>query len=437
MSSKFRIDCRWLEPASGGTATRHFLAEVGIEVDGVPVTAIAEPDTRTYRSGIRVSAYDLAGWLVANWWRLRWEAHGVGASWNMSHRVGAAGNGYLWPDLEFIGGESTVQIRSNPVSLGTTSPLRFLSEVNVHVPAADFENGVRDFVEAVTSRSQSLPVQGEDDLHELAAAWRDLGEEISDPALSFDRSIEARMGFDPEAAEPALIGGLRQAVLEVGRGPVEELADSSKSLALKDFETLWHEVRGRSTLLRIGITQGINEAVTQVKSRDLRPWKKGSALAEVVRREWSIHSGAVDNQRLAELCGVSRNWIHTGFDEDIPIPIGFRNSGDEDSLLASLKKRHPTGRRFALARIMGDHLLAGSDDRMLPVTDAATDRQRFQRAFAQAFLCPFEALSDHLGSKVPDDDFIEDAAQHFNVSSWLVRSTLINHGVLSPMALAS
>ena len=437
MSSKFRIDCHWLEPASDGTADRHFLAEVGIEVDGVPVTAVADTATRTYRSGIRVSAYDLAAWLVANWWRLRWESHGEGASWKMSHRIGAAGNGYLWPDLEFVGGASTVQIRSSPVSLGTTSPLRFLSEVNVHVPTADFEDGVRNFIEAVTSRSQCLPVQGEGDLHELAAAWRVLGEEIKDPELSFDRSIEARMGFDPEEAEPTLLGGLRQAVLEVGRGPVEELADSSKSQALKDFETLWSEVRTRSHHMRLGITSGIKTAAVRVKNRDLLPWKKGSALAHVARREWSIHCDAIDNQCLAQLCEVSREWIQTGLDDDIPIPIGFRTLGEEDRLLASLKKRHPTGRRFALARIIGDHLLAAPDDRMLPVTDAVTDRQRVQRAFAQAFLCPFEALSDYLGPKVPDDDFIEDAAQHFNVSSWLVRSTLINHGALSPTALAS
>ncbi len=187
----------------------------------------------------------------------------------------------------------------------------------------------------------------------------------------------------------------------------------------------------------IDVTPEMTAAAVELKSRDLKPWSMGAALAELARREWSINSSAVDNQGLAELCGVSANWIHADSDEDVPIPVGFRGCGDEDPLMASLKKRHPTGRRFALARIIGDHLLAGADERLLPVTDAATERQRFQRAFAQAFLCPFEALRDHLGSKVPDDDFIEDAAHHFKVSSWLVRSALINHGVLSPAILAS
>ena len=223
MSSKFRIDCKWVEPTSGGTAERHFLAEVGIEADGVPVTAPADPHARTYRSGIRVSAYDLASWFIANWWRLRWEAQGEGWSWNMSHRVGAVGNGYLWPDLEFVGGDATVEIRSNPIGFYTTSALRLLSEVDIHVPAGEFENAVRDFVETVAVRLQSVASQDADGLQELLSAWRDLGQGFEDPVLSFDnRAVEARMGFDPEEVEPAVLVRLRRAAEEVGCNPVEE-----------------------------------------------------------------------------------------------------------------------------------------------------------------------------------------------------------------------
>ena len=71
------------------------------------------------------------------------------------------------------------------------------------------------------------------------------------------------------------------------------------------------------------------------------------------------------------------------------------------------------------------------------MTDAATDRQKFQRAFGQAFLCPIDGLRDHLGSRNPDDDWIEDMVRHFNVSSWLVRAALINHGVLNPDLLGA
>ena len=437
MSSRFRIDCQWVEPAVSGSADRHLLAEVGIEANGVPVTALSEAATRTFRSGIRVSAYDLAAWFVANWWRLRWETHAEGVSWNMSHRIGAVGNGYLWPDVEFVGGDATVQVRAKPISLGSTAPVRFLNAVDVHVPATDFEFAVRQFVETVIMRLESWSGQAEEELQELATAWSDLRQEIEDSKSSFDRAIEARMGFDPEEAQPALLDCLRQAAHEVGRSPIEELAASSKGQALEDFETLWRDVRQRSRSMQLEVGPGIEDAAARIKNRDLKPSKKGAALAQIARRDWSISDGAVDSRDLAELCGVSGKWIDTYSDEDTPIPVGFRGRGDEGVLKASLKKRHPTARRFALARIIGDHLLAGANERLLPVTDGATDRQKFQRAFGQAFLCPIAALRDYLGSKVPDDDFIEDAARYFNVSSWLVTSALINHGMLSPATLAS
>ena len=143
MSSRFRIDCQWIEPAVSGSVGRHCLVELGIEVNGVPVTALSEAGTRTFRSGIRVSAYDLGAWFVANWWRLRWEAHAEGVSWRMSDRIGAAGNGYLWPDLEFVGGDATVQVGAKPISVGSTAPVRFLNVDDVHLPATEFEFSAR------------------------------------------------------------------------------------------------------------------------------------------------------------------------------------------------------------------------------------------------------------------------------------------------------
>lgn len=436
MSSTFRIDCQWLEPAAKASADRHFLAEVGIEAEGVSVTALADEGSLTYRPRIRVSAYDLAAWFVANWWRLRWEPLGEGISWSMSHRVGGAGSGFLWPDLEFVGGETTVQVRASPVGLSATSAVRFLNGVDVAVPAHDFEAAVREFIETVTSRSESLRQRGTGAREQLPEAWCDLKREIKDSESSLLRIIEARMGFDAEEAESVLLDRLCQAANEVGVSPIQELAASSKDKALVDFETLWGQVRKRACPLRLDLGSELREASTRIKGRGVKPWMKGAALARTARQEWSLGDGAIEDRELAELCGVSEDWIRLNPGEDTPIPAGFRRDGGNGILMASLQKRHPTARRFALARIIGEHLLAGPDQKLLPVTDAATDRQKFQRVFGQAFLCPIEALRDYVGFEAPDDDLVEDAAQYFHVSSWLIRSALVNHGVLSPDMLA-
>ena len=98
-------------------------------------------------------------------------------------------------------------------------------------------------------------------------------------------------------------------------------------------------------------------------------------------------------------------------------------------------RRHHTSRRFALARLVADHIVAPSTETLLPGTDAATTRQRFQRVFAQELLCPFEDLMEYLDTDQPDSDAIERAAHHFDVSIQMVGTTLVNRGILGGESL--
>lgn len=93
---------------------------------------------------------------------------------------------------------------------------------------------------------------------------------------------------------------------------------------------------------------------------------------------------------------------------------------------------------------MGDALYAPDEGRSLATaTDARTGRQKFQRAFAQELLCPFDALSEfldlreeadaldaHDDTNPPNEDRIEEAADYFDVSPRVVQSMLVNHRVL-------
>lgn len=75
-------------------------------------------------------------------------------------------------------------------------------------------------------------------------------------------------------------------------------------------------------------------------------------------------------------------------------------------------------------------------ERLLPALNIGTHRQKFQRAFAGAFLCPYPALRDFLGTGPSGDDAIEDAADHFNVSPLLIRTVLVNKHELERGSLA-
>jgi hypothetical protein len=91
-----------------------------------------------------------------------------------------------------------------------------------------------------------------------------------------------------------------------------------------------------------------------------------------------------------------------------------------------LRSKWETGRRFELARLVGDRLAGGNEGKLFPATRSYTYRQKLQRSFAAELLCPFDSLMDML-----EGDFsleaIEDATQYFNVSDRTICTLLVNH----------
>jgi Zn-dependent peptidase ImmA (M78 family) len=85
--------------------------------------------------------------------------------------------------------------------------------------------------------------------------------------------------------------------------------------------------------------------------------------------------------------------------------------------------------------LVADHLYAPGEDRILPATDAKTARQKFRRSFAQEFLCPFDDLRAYIDDRPLSDEIIEEAADYFQVSPLLTKTTLVNRGLLSRDAL--
>lgn len=76
------------------------------------------------------------------------------------------------------------------------------------------------------------------------------------------------------------------------------------------------------------------------------------------------------------------------------------------------------------------------DDAFGVISRAKTERQKFQRAFAQSLLCPFEDLLEHIDPVDPTDDQIEAAANQFDVRQSVVQTLLVNKGVLPRETLA-
>lgn len=419
----------WLESSAIISTEKHALASLSIIADGVPVCELDDLISKTVRPDVRASAYDLALWFTANWWRLRWEPERSTMDWRLSHQIGAAGAGFAWPSLTFASDGNFILVRNVPTEVTAISPVRYIRNVCLNVRVTSFEAAVDGFVEAVLSRLSGLGCGGSD----LSRLAEELREERSDPELSSWRKLEALLGFDPDAAPEELASKLAKEKARIGEGAIDELAAADQRSPLD----VLHDVE---TSLAASKWAFRSEAVDKI-TWDLDglacelPWKMAECAAKAARSAWDLDRGPIDTARLAELLGVPQTAITADYSQITPLAAGYRNGDANGRIGIVLKSPYPENRRFELIRILGDCLIAGRDDHLLPVTKAKTFRQKFQRAFAQEVLCPWADLDGFVGPDEPDDDIIGGAARYFNVSQRLIETTLVNKGRLPRDAL--
>jgi hypothetical protein len=92
-----------------------------------------------------------------------------------------------------------------------------------------------------------------------------------------------------------------------------------------------------------------------------------------------------------------------------------------------LRSKWEAGRRFELARLLGDRVVRSWGGRLFPATRTYTYRQKMQRSFAAEFLSPFAAVEDFLARDY-SIEAQQDCAEHFRVSELTIRTLLVNHG---------
>lgn len=429
MEPNLKIGFEWLGQDTADGPDEATFAAVEIRVGDRIATLVEDSFTKTVRSTVHISAYQMAIWLAFNWWRLRWEPESDNPSWRLSHELTAAGGGYLWPKLTFTSDGDSVLIQAKPSSPSKTEPIRYLENFAVAVDAGSFEQEVFNFIEVVEARLAQVGLASED--QPLRRIWNELAYERSNIEYSEWRRLESLMSFDCDEAPSALLTNLQEWSGTIGRGAMEEVAAASKSETLQVLNTLWENTRRHAKKLKfvdIPSETSLNDSTGQSGGKE--PWARAAGLASNLRSSWGILHGPISDKVLSELFGVTAGYLagEEGLIES-PFPAGFRN-GVPDELDVAIDKRHPNGRRFALARIVGDFFNSRVDDRLLPVTNEGTARQKHQRAFAQEFLCPFTDLLEYIESPRPTDEEIDDAADYFKVSPLLVKTTLVNKGVL-------
>jgi len=372
------------------------------------------------RRGPLISGYHLAEWIAWNWWRLVSEPKPVrlNPEWEFAHRLSTIGSGYIWPDITIFSDRQRTVLVAKPTHPEGFAPFRYAADLAVIIPTTQFEGAVESFMGQIQGqlRAEAVPDTN------LDRVWSEVRSELADPETTARRRLEALLGFDPDEGDPELLEQLVSDASRLGQDAIQEIAADHKDHTVPtadDFNALVKKY-GRDT-----------RPVDMVQLADLGnllcdnvpAWQHGYTAARMLREQERLSQTPLDNLRLSQLCAITEKALEPSEGTNFAFSID-----DESKKTGSvvLRSKWEAGRRFELARLLGDRLTNGLTERLIPATRAYTYRQKLQRAFAAELLCPFEALEDKLDGDY-SIDAREDAAHYFNVSERTVTTMLVNH----------
>lgn len=403
------------------------IVQLGMDLDNVVFTKVLRDNITD--TSLRVPVAPLAFWFAENWWRLRWETKPSldpefwPDDWLMAHKMASIGEGHAWPNLTIWGGDKSVYFvsRSGPTGIG--GPVYFLTNALTYTAADQFETEVQGFLHKALELAPAGDLR--DDLAEFLYV---LNQERADPAIAQWRRLEATSGFNPDKAPEATIERLCDLEREFGAGNVSDaVAGAPGAEAASILDTALAEV-SRAPIANF------SDAASKVNLRQHisaeSPWQMGEFAARKVRDLNQIDSNRpIRNKLLSDLCQVSAHTLKGRYKLEPKLPYAICKSRDNGSSHVLLNARYTQDRRFQLARALGDAAWT-NDARMATLSNATTERQQYQRAFAASLLCPEIGLREFLDGSTNSDEDIAAASRHFHVNEKTVRTVMVNKGMI-------
>ena len=426
MTSAWKIDVQWEQPLDeGGPDERNCFAAIGIQANDVWLTEGRDALAIRLRQAPLLSAYHLAEWFAWNWWRLRWEPRASGEEWRFAHKMANIGGGYVWPNITiFSDGERTTLI-AQATKDRPGVPFRYINDSVAIIPSTDFESEIDIFLGRVLDRLESMKVANTN----LARVWDDVCIERKSLELAQVRKLEALLGNDPDESSADLVARLIADAGTLGIAAVEELAADHGHLQNAS-------VLSALELTNIAKTSGFDaqpaSMVSAPKSlhgndrRNQHPaWLAGTRAAQALREQEHL-DGPISDVHLAKMLAVDQKALNHQNAATVNVSFALDVLNNQSRLV--LRSKQHEGRRFELARLLGDRLMS-TDGGLFPATRASTYRQKAQRSFAAELLSPFSAVFNMLNGDYSQEKQA-DIAGHFDVSPMNIRTQLVNHKIL-------
>lgn len=424
----FRIEPRW-PPAARGPVQD--VADITVSASGRIFSRLFDEQEGRVRDHVRASTVNLAFWLADRWWRLRWEPIGdprmISAEWRLRHELSSASGDTLLPPFMIYGTGPRVMIAPIIRSDAAWGPIRYLEDRPVTVSAEDFEIGIDDFFRTVLRVCGNHP-----DANALDHLVGQLSREREDDELAGWRRLEACLGYDPDQAPDAVIDAMVDFEARVGETALDEAAVAAPGQ--QAVETLASVVAATDASDLVVDFSAIDGLIDPQDLRGRAPWQAAEDAAMYLRGVLNL-GATVSWQNLGDLLRTHWSSLKNATATARGLPYAaMAEDGNAGRLAVAMGP--PVHRRFELARMIGDRIWTGEQDNFGVVSRARTDRQKFQRAFAQSLLCPLEELRAVVDVNRPSDADIDRAARRFQIDRSAVIAVLRNHGYLPHETIA-
>ncbi|MBV1703911.1 MAG: hypothetical protein KGI57_07070 [Hyphomicrobiales bacterium] len=378
-----------------------------------------------YRPGPLSSGHALGEWLAWNWWRLSWEPRSDSKDWLLAHNLTAVGEGYAWPNLTIQSDGLRAVLNCRPSARVDAKPFRYLGAPAAIIPLVKLQTAIDDFQAQLLARLRERGI-GDGNLFRL---WSDVLAERSDPETAKRRKLEALLGRDPDGVSDDELQRMVHDEDSLGASAVEELAaDTGNAQATLSSDALIELAQRVGQSARPADAVRLRDVNGLAFDADAPPWRIGYEAAKRLRVQENLGDAPIRDATLAGMAGVVDNAISDN-PGDAP-PLAFALDQTDAAGRVVFRSRYRTGRRFDLARLIGDRAIVGGSDNLRVATRSGTYRQKVQRAFAAEFLSPFEAVEASLSGDYSTETR-EDAARRFDVSERTIDTLLVNHRRLS------
>ena len=396
------------------------------------LTGVQDIEGGELRRGPYVAGYPLAEWIVWNWWRLRWECRRpAGAAvrdWDLTHRMTSVGDGYAWPGISVFSDGRYAFLVSEPSRERNALPLRYIGAAGHEtISASGLETAIDKFVANVLARLDAR-IARETNLHRL---WKELQAERAEPERARFRRFEARLGRDPDDMEEDAIHERLGDAAALGEEALGEVA-AAAAVAGEGLGSMASAADLADIAANSGFDANPRDAVTLADAAidsGAEAWRAGIRMAQALREREGLDGQPISNERLAAFAGTTADAVSQH--HRVSSGLSFALDGDNGGARVALQSKWKTGRRFALARLVGDRSFGAAtnstDEPLWPATPAYSYRQKMQRAFAAELLCPFAAMDDMMDGD-DSEERQREVAEYFDVSERTALTHLVNRG---------